>query len=115
VVSGTLKEAEWQGTTVIRDDVPTQIAELKRRHGREIQVHGSGDLAQTLLANNLVDELHLWIYPIVLGTGKRPFPPGIAPAAFSLADTRKTSTGVLVNRYRRAGKPAYGSFALDQG
>jgi dihydrofolate reductase len=99
---------------VIRDDVPTQIAELKRRHGGEIQVHGSGDLAQTLLANDLVDELHLWIYPIVLGTGKRLFPPGIAPAAFSLADTRKTSTEVLVNTYRRAGKPGYGSFALDQ-
>jgi dihydrofolate reductase len=99
---------------VIRDDVAKQIAELKRRHGREIQVHGSGDLAQTLFANDLVDELHLWIYPIVLGTGKRLFPPGIAPAALSLADTRKTSTGVLVNTYRRAGKPEYGSFALDQ-
>lgn len=114
VVSGTLKNADWHGTTVIGEDVPKQVAELKCRHGREIQVHGSGDLAQTLFANDLVDELRLWIYPIALGTGKRLFPAGIGPAAFSLADTKQTSTGVLVNTYRRSGKPGYGSFALDQ-
>lgn len=114
VVSGSLKNPDWQGTTVIGEDVPKQVAELKRRHGREIQVHGSGDLAQTLFANDLVDDLHLWIYPIVLGTGKRLFPPGATPAALSLTDTRRLGSGVLVNTFRRSGKPTYGSFALDQ-
>jgi dihydrofolate reductase len=114
VVSGTLKTADWKGTTVIRDDVPARAAELKRRYPREIQVHGSGDLAQTLLANELVDELRLWIYPIVLGTGKRLFPPGAPVAAFTLAATRRTSTGVVVSSYRRAGSRGMGRLRWNE-
>lgn len=113
VASKTLEKAEWHNSTVIRGDVTKQVAELKRRHQGEIQVHGSGDLAQTLLANDLVDEYHLWLYPVVLGTGKRLFRSGTVPAALALADTRATSTGVVVNTYRRAGKPTYGSFGLE--
>lgn len=114
VASRTLAKADWQGTTVIRGDVAKQVAELKRRYPREIQVHGSSDLAQTLLAHDLVDEYHLWHYPVVLGSGKRLFGSGTVPAALTLVDTRATSTGVLVNTYRRSGKPTYGSLGLDQ-
>jgi dihydrofolate reductase len=112
VASKTLEKVEWQNSSLIRD-VPTQIAELKRRYPREIQVHGSGNLAQTLIANALVDEYHLWLYPVLLGTGRRLFDSGTVPAALKLADTQTTSTGVVVSIYRRSGKPTYGSFELD--
>jgi len=114
VASRTLEKAAWQGTTVLRGDVVQQVAELKRGYRREIQVHGSSDLAQTLLAHDLVDEYHLWHYPVVLGRGKRLFGPGTVPTALTLVGTRATSTGVVVNTYRRSGKPTYGSFGLDQ-
>jgi dihydrofolate reductase len=114
VVSTTLEKAEWHNSTLIRDDVARQVADLKRRYAREIQVHGSGGLAQTLIANDLVDEYQLWFYPVVLGTGKRLFASGTVPAALTLADTRTTSTGVVVSIYRRSGKPSYRSFGLDQ-
>jgi len=112
--SRTLARAEWHNSTVIRGDIAREVAELKRKHPREIQVHGSGDLAQTLLTNDLVDEFRLWLYPVVLGSGKRLFGSGAVPAALELVTTNTTSTGVVVSTYRRAGKPAYGSFALDQ-
>jgi dihydrofolate reductase len=114
VASRTLAKAEWHNSTVIRGDIAREVAELKRKHPREIQVHGSGDLAQTLLTNDLVDEFRLWLYPVVLGSGKRLFGSGAVPAALELVTTNTTSTGVVVSTYRRAGKPAYGSFALDQ-
>jgi len=114
VVSKSLKNAEWKGTTIIRSDVAKHVAELRGRYAREIQVHGSGDLAQTLIGDDLVDEYHVCLYPVVLGTGKRLFNPGAVPAALTLVDSKRTSTGVVVNSYRRSGKPTYGSFALDQ-
>jgi dihydrofolate reductase len=114
VASRTLAKAEWQNSTVIRGDIAREVAELERRYPREIQVHGSGDLAQTLLTNDLIDEFRLWLYPVVLGSGKRLFGSGAVPAALELVSTDTTSTGVVVNTYRRAGKPVYGSFALDQ-
>jgi dihydrofolate reductase len=114
VVSRTLAQAEWNNSTVIRGDIPKQVAELKRRHEREILIQGSSELLQTLLANNLVDEYRLLHFPVVLGSGKRLFGSGAVPSALTLLDTRATSTGVVVNTYRPAGKPSYGSFALDQ-
>ena len=114
VVSRTLDKAEWNNSTVIRGDIAKQVAELKRRHEREILIQGSSDLAQTLLANDLIDEYRLLVFPIVLGRGKRLFGSGAAPSALTLVDTRATSTGVVVNTYRPSGKPSYGSFALDQ-
>jgi dihydrofolate reductase len=114
VVSRTLAKAEWNNSTVIRGDIPKQVAELKRRHEREILIQGSSELLQTLLANNLVDEYRLLHFPVVLGSGKRLFGSGAVPSALALLDTRATSTGVVVNTYRPAGKPSYGSFALDQ-
>jgi len=113
VASRTMEKAEWRGTTVIRD-VAKEVAELKRRYPGEVQVHGSGDLAQTLMEHDLVDEYRLWLYPVVLGGGKRLFGSGAVPAALTLAGTTTTSTGVVVSTYRRAGKPSYGSFGLDQ-
>jgi len=114
VASMTLEKADWDNSTVIRGDLANQVAQLKQRYSREIQVHGSGDLAQSLIANDLVDEFHLWLYPVMLGTGKRLFAAGNVPAALRLAETQTTSTGVVVSIYRRSGKPTYGSFELDQ-
>ena len=114
VVSRTLAKAEWHNSTVIRGDIAKQVAELKQRHGREILIQGSSELLQTLLANDLVDEYRLLLFPVVLGSGKRLFGSGTVPSALTLLDTRATSTGVVVNTYRPAGKPSYGSFALDQ-
>ena len=113
VASRTLAETSWSGSTLIEGDVAEQVAELKRRPGRELQVHGSGALAQTLMQHDLVDEYRLLIYPVVLGTGRRLFAEGIKPAALRLVESRTTSTGVTVNVYERAGEPSFGSFELD--
>jgi dihydrofolate reductase len=112
VASRTLERADWQKSTIIRD-VPGEVARLKQQYSRDVQVHGSGDLAQTLFAHDLVDECDLLLFPIVLGSGKRLFGPGSVPAALKLVRSQATSNGVVVNTYRRAGKPTYGSFALD--
>lgn len=112
VASRTLTKADWRGTTVI-GEVVKEAAKLRQQYQREIQVHGSGGLIQTLLGNDLVDELNLLVFPVVFGTGKRLFGTGTVPAAFSLAEHRTTSTGVMITTYRRAGKPTYGAVGLD--
>jgi dihydrofolate reductase len=112
VASRTLKQADWRGTTIVRD-VERKAAELKRRYVREIQVHGSGQMIQTLLAKELVGELNLLLFPVLLGSGKRLFGSGSVPAAFSPEGTRTTSTGVVITTYRRAGKPTYGAVGLE--
>jgi dihydrofolate reductase len=114
VASNTLDKAEWTNTTLIKGNVAEEVGALKRRPGREMQVHGSGDFAQTLMEHGLIDEYRLWIYPVVLGQGKRLFPAGIESAALKLVDTKTTGTGVVVHVYEPAGKPAYGTFALEQ-
>jgi len=113
VASTTLDKLEWNNSTLLKGDVADEVAKLKRQPGNELQVHGSGQLAQTLMEHDLIDEYRLWIYPVVLGTGKRLFRDGIAPAALRLVDTKTTSTGVAVHVYQPAGKPTYGSFALE--
>jgi dihydrofolate reductase len=113
VASRTLHEVGWSNAKLLNGDVAEAVAELKRQPGNELQVHGSGELARTLIDHDLVDEYHLWLYPVVLGRGKRLFGDGGAPGALRLLDTRATSTGVAVHRYEAAGKPTYGSFALD--
>jgi dihydrofolate reductase len=105
VASKTLERADWQGTTVIRD-VLGEVARLKQHYTREIQVHGSPGLAQTLLANDLVDVYHLLHFPVVLGQGKRLFGAGTVPAALKLTATQTTSAGVVISSYQRAGRPA---------
>jgi dihydrofolate reductase len=113
VASKTLSKAAWNQTTLIRDIV-SEVSRLKQQHPRELQVHGSCGLAQTLIEHDLVDEYNLLFYPIVLGSGKRLFGPGAVPAALKLVSTRTTSTGVVISTYQRAGRPTYGSFALDK-
>ncbi|MFI6685630.1 dihydrofolate reductase family protein [Streptomyces sp. NPDC050485] len=117
VVSNTLKNPEWQHTTVIggdEDGVVKEIRALKDRPGGELQVHGSAVLAQFLMRHELIDEYRLWTFPVVLGQGRRLFAEGGLPTSFELADSRTTSTGVAVNSYRPAGRPRHGSFELDQ-
>ena len=112
VVSHRPVSLEWKGTVPITGDVPTRIKELKREDGPEIQVHGSGHLIQTLLKDDLVDELWLKIYPLTLGTGKRLFGEGTMPANFTLTQGRITPSGVIVSSYARAGELKLGSFEL---
>ncbi|MEV5982473.1 dihydrofolate reductase family protein [Streptomyces sp. NPDC052114] len=111
VASTTLTEAGWPGTRIIgRDDLVKDVTALKERPGRELQMHGSGNLARSLLAHGLIDSLNLLTFPVVLGTGKRLFEEGGLPAAYRLTQSRTTSKGVLIATYDRAGRPEYGSF-----
>ncbi|MEU2254127.1 dihydrofolate reductase family protein [Nocardia xishanensis] len=105
----TLECADWSGTELLRGDLVEHVADLKSRAGRELQIHGSGNLARTLLAAGLVDTLYLITFPVLLGTGKRLFAAGSDPAAFHLTDSRTTPTGVHIGAYRVAGVPAYGT------
>jgi dihydrofolate reductase len=117
VASRTLREQDlaWAGSALLGDDVPGRVAELKARPGGELQVHGSAGLVQTLLRHGLVDELRLLTFPVVLGTGKRLFGGGAAPAAMRLTDSRTTSAGTVIAVYAFAGRPSYGTFALEDG
>jgi dihydrofolate reductase len=110
VASKTLDQVDWNGARLVRD-VVGEVPKLKQQYARELQVHGSCGLAQTLLANDLVDEYHWLVFPVVLGSGKRLFGAGTVPAAFKLTAARTTATGIVIASYQRAGRPAYGSFA----
>jgi dihydrofolate reductase len=114
VASTTLDTLEWNNSTVIEGDVPAGVARLKEQDGPELQVMGSSDLIQTLLAGDLVDELRLMIFPVVLGQGKRLFGDGTIPAAFEVASTKTSTTGVVIATYRRAGEVETGSFAFEE-
>ena len=114
VASSTLDKAEWSNSILIKEDVPGRVAALKHEPGPEIQVHGSSDLIQTLLKHDLVDEFQLWIFPIVLGTGKRLFADGTIPAGLRLVDSATSTTGVLIGTYERAGEIDYGSLAFEE-
>jgi len=113
VASRTLDEVTWNNSTLIKGDVAEAVAALKEQGGADIQVTGSGELIQTLMEHDLVDEYRLWVFPVVLGQGKRLFARGTVPGALKLVDTRTFSTGVAVHRYERAGAIPYGSFAVD--
>jgi dihydrofolate reductase len=89
------------------------VRALKEGDGPELQVHGSGDLLQTLLAEDLMDELQIFFLPLVLGTGKRLFADGTVPAAFELVSSDVSTTGVVMATYRRAGEVKTGTFAED--
>jgi dihydrofolate reductase len=112
VVSTTLGSLSWHNSTLIGSEMVDDVTRLKAQPGRELQVHGSGTLVRSLIAHNLVDEYRLWIYPVVLGSGRRLLDgPGVA-GALRLTDTKVTSTGVVVLTYHPAGPPQHGSFAL---
>ena len=112
VASNTLGTLGWDNSTLIRGDVAVEVTRLKQQPGRELQVHGSGDLAQTLMVHELIDEYRLWIYPVVLGDGMRLFRDGTTPAALRLVGTKTTGAGVVVHVYEPAGRPTYGSIPV---
>jgi dihydrofolate reductase len=113
VASRTLDRVAWNEATLIRGTVAEAVGRLKGEPGGELQVHGSGDLIRTLLADQLIDEFRLWVVPVVLGTGKRLFREGTPPAAFELVETRTSTTGALLQVYRAVGRLTYGSFMLE--
>jgi dihydrofolate reductase len=114
VASTTLTQVDWNNSTLIAGDVPDYVRALKAEDGPEIQVHGSPGLIQTLLAHDLIDEYRLWIFPLVLGSGKRCFGEGTIPAGLRLTDSRTTTTGVTVNVYERADAIEPGTFEFDE-
>ncbi|SEK53540.1 dihydrofolate reductase family protein [Rhodococcus maanshanensis] len=113
VVTTTLAAADWQNTRLITGDPRAAIAALKERDGRELQVHGSGELVRWLLKEGLIDTLRLLSFPVLLGTGKRLFPTDALPTAYSLVQSRTTSTGVVLSSYERSGEPEYGDLGEE--
>jgi dihydrofolate reductase len=111
VASTTLKKLNWENSVLLKGDVAKEIRKLKQQDGPELQVHGSGNLVQTLLKNDLVDELRLKIFPITLGNGKHLFAEGTQPAGFKLFDSKVSTTGVIVATYQRDGKVRTGSMS----
>lgn len=110
VASSTLESAEWSGAEILRGDLVKEITELKSRPGRELQVHGSGNLTHSLLAHGLVDTLHLLTFPVILGSGKRFFVEGAQPTGLELTGSSTTTKGVVLSTYRAVGAPTYGNF-----
>jgi dihydrofolate reductase len=114
VASTTLDRVDWNNSTLISGDVADYVAELKNQDGPEIQVHGSPGLIQTLLEHDLIDEYRMWIFPVVIGTGKRFFADGTGPGALKLVDSKVSSTGVTINTYERAGDIEIGDTEFEQ-
>jgi dihydrofolate reductase len=104
---------EWSNSVLIEGDAAVGVAALKTQEGPELQVHGSGNLIQTLLRHNLVDQYRLWIFPLVIGSGKRLFSEGTLPAGLKLVDSVVSTTGVVMATYEPAGDIVTGSFALE--
>jgi len=111
VVSTTLTDPEWSGTTVLSGDVAAAIRELKATEDSELQVHGSGALVRWLLDAGLVDEIVLLTYPVVVGQGTRLFPDSGPDTALDLVESRSTSGGLTIQVYRPTGRPQYAAAA----
>jgi dihydrofolate reductase len=107
VASTTLTEAGWAGTTVLSGDVAAAVRELKAGRDGELQVHGSGALVRWLLDNGLVDELILFVCPVILGQGTRLFPAAGPDIALDLLESQAAPKGVVIQVYRTAGRPQY--------
>ncbi len=110
VCSRSRPSLDWGPAVLIEGDAAEGVAALKQVDGPELQVHGSGNLAQTLIRHGLVDEYHLWVFPLVLGSGKRLFADGTIPAALKLVDSKISTTGVFMGTYEPAGEVVTGSF-----
>jgi len=112
VVSNSLKQEDlsWNESKLITGDVATEIKKLKESEGANLQVHGSGNMIQTLLKNDLVDELWLKIFPVTLGLGKKLFADGTTDAGWKLTESKTTPSGVIFADYTRAGDVKTGSF-----
>ena len=107
VMSGTMKKSDWNNSVFLNS--LADIEKLKNSKGSDIQVHGSGELIQLLLKNDLVDELWLKIYPVILGKGKKLFDHGTIPAAFTLTESTITPSGVIIANYKRSGEVKTGT------
>ncbi|HEY1630762.1 MAG TPA: dihydrofolate reductase family protein [Rhizomicrobium sp.] len=110
VVSHSLDRFGWENTRHIGGDVVAEVRRLKASDGPALHVWGSSELLQTLIAADLVDEYRMWVFPLVLGEGKRLFANGVPPRGLALVETRSTPKGVLLNTYRPAGPVKTGSF-----
>ncbi|HUF15111.1 MAG TPA: dihydrofolate reductase family protein [Acidimicrobiia bacterium] len=113
VASRSRPNLEWSNSVLIEGDAADGIAALKQEDGPELQVHGSGNLSQTLLRHNLVDQFRLWVFPVVVGAGKRLLAEGTIPSGLRLLDSNVSTTGVVMGTYEPAGDIVTGSFALD--
>ena len=110
VVSASHPTLGWRPAELIEGDVPARIAALQADDGPEFQVHGSGNLIQTLLRHGLVDRFHVWVFPVLIGSGKRLFADGTVPAGLRLVDSKTSTTGVVIGTYEPAGELVTGSF-----
>jgi dihydrofolate reductase len=115
VASRTLTSVSWQNSTLLNGGTVEAVTELKKSDGGEIQVHGSIQLVQTLLAHDLVDELQLVVIPVLIGSGKRLFGTGTVSARFDLVASATTRSGVVVGRYARGGALTYGAVGPETG
>jgi len=113
VASRSQPTLDWSNSVLIEGDAAEGIAALKQEDGPELQVHGSGNLIQTLLRHNLVDQYRLWVFPLVIGSGKRLFSEGTIPSGLKLVDSTVSTTGVVIGTYEPAGDIVTGSFAPD--
>jgi dihydrofolate reductase len=105
-------ELTWKGSIALHD-AAADVARLKREDGARLVTQGSSDLIQTLLANDLIDEIRTFTFPIILGNGKKLYGKGAKPAAFTLVDNKVSSKGVTISCYRRSGNVETGDFAMD--
>ena len=113
VASRSRPTLEWSNSVLVEGDAADGLAALKQEDGPELQVHGSASLIQTLLAHNLVDQYRLWVFPLVLGSGKRLFADGTVPSGLRLVDSTVSTTGVMMCTYEPAGEVVPGTFAQD--
>lgn len=110
-VTNQAVDTDWEGSEQLKGDVMGEIHKLKQQDGPMLQVHGSSQLIQTLLADDLVDELWLKVFPVTLGKGKRLFGEGTIPAGFKLLESKITPAGVIIATYQRGGQVELGSFS----
>jgi dihydrofolate reductase len=113
VASTTLTDPQWADTTVLSGDVAAAVGELRAKPGGELQVHGSGALIRWLLANDLVDEMTLFVCPVVVGQGTRLFPATGPDVALELVESRATPSGVTIQVYRPTGRPQYATATME--
>src|SRR5712692_8010538 len=113
VASTTLTDPRWTNTTVLSSEVAAAVRELKAKPGRELQVHGCGAVFRWLLDNDLVDEMNLFTFPVVVGQGTRLFPDTGRDRALELVESRATPSGVTIQVYRSTGRPQYETATPD--
>ena len=113
VASTTPFDPKWANTTVLAGEVTAAVGELKAKSGRELQVHGSGALFRWLLDNDLVDEINLFTFPVVVGQGTRLFPATGPDIALESVGSRTTPRGVTIQVYRPTGRPQYATATAD--